>query len=255
MKRVLLVGAFILLPACSSGGAPDTSPIPGFVLTRETTKCMLGSHVAYSQMSVFDIWGGAVGEFKIDVQNGAVQCLTTPDNIQGPDSSKEVADVRAYFIGAGVPEDQLGATSFSYSSNYTGTNLMNVRFAREFHGVFVSESIAWASIAEGSSWGEDVYWPTLPAAVASELDELQSIVSDTDQLAAYTAKLPSDVLTGTIVIHHTSAFDINTANLRAPLNLVAHACYDALVAKDGQGTTQCFLADGTLFTFPSDSSD
>ncbi len=79
----------------------------------------------------------------------------------------------------------------------------------------------------------------LPASVAEELSQLQSIVSDSDRLSAFQAKLPSSVVTGSIAIHHTSEY--------ADTPFEAHACYDALVKHGVLGVYQCFLVDGTLW--------
>jgi hypothetical protein len=249
--RLQAFAGVALITICAGCGSSSPS-IAGFDQTFETTKCRLGSGVVVSTSGVFDIWAGSDGEFKIDEQNQAAFCVASWLPVRGPGSTQEVADVKSYFIGAGLPADQIGTVGITYSSNSSGASFSNAILHRVVNGVTVAESIAWAGMVEGQALGENVYWPTLPGSVTDELSEFQGIMMSASKLAAYRTKLPGTVIAGSIVIHHTSELVIYPGG---PTNLVpldAHACYDALVSTEGNnGTTECFLPDGTLFTFPT----
>lgn len=238
MRCRLTVFAFLVCIA-SCAGSP-ASAIPGFVLTRQTTKCHLGTGVKYST-GRWDQWTGADGLFKIDPHNQLAICEANwPSGVQGPSASVETAEVQAYFTGAGMPPDQAGAVTLSYGSDSTGTSFPMAKFERVVQGYSVVESMAWAGLLDGHSLGESVYWPALPASVCEELSELESMVGDSGKLTQFRAKLPSAILGGTIAIHHTTEYSADAFK--------AHACYDALVDEGGFGVTKCFLPDGSEWT-------
>jgi hypothetical protein len=82
--------------------------------------------------------------------------------------------------------------------------------------------------------------------------ELEAIVTNPARLAAFQAMLPAGLVTGSIVIHHRDASQRVPGHPADEVPIEAHACYDALIAGNGDlGLTECYLPDGSMFTFPS----
>lgn len=258
------VGSLALLLAvsaastdCSSSpGSPQPSllaPIPGFVQTLTTTKCGLGSGVHVVHLPGDTQWVGSEGFFDVDLANQSAYCFTNPFRpLKGPSAPTEIAEVSQYFVGAGLPASQIGPISTSYSFDSSGEQYVNAKIERVVDGVPVPESSAWAGLVDGQSLGEGVYWPELPASVSRELMELEAIVTNPARLAAFQAMLPAGLVTGSIVIHHRDASQRVPGHPADEVPIEAHACYDALIAGNGDlGLTECYLPDGSMFTFPS----
>jgi hypothetical protein len=222
------------------------------VQTVATTKCGLGTGVHVKDLPGDRQWIGSEGLFDIDLANQSSFCLTNPlRDLKGPAASVEVSEVEKYFVGAGMPESQVGAVTTTYELDSSGEEYVNAKLSRVVDGVPVAESYAWAALVGGQSLGEGVYWPSLPANVSEELAKLKAIVGTPKSLAAFRAELPAALVTGSIVIHHSNENQRVPGHPAAEIKLVAHACYDALIAEGEEGVTECFLPDGKRFTFSS----
>lgn len=124
------------------------------------------------------------------------------------------AEVRAYFIGAGLPQDQiLDVAPYAVVNKVArvGEDLESLHgtklayyfstVSRQIDGVEIADSFAWARLAEdGSPVLESVYWPDIPADVVREAVALKAKLADETFRVAFEAKVPRP---GQLVIHHT----------------------------------------------------
>lgn len=263
MWRAPLGALFVATLTRCSGPAPASNsddngptlsqPIPGFVMTFKKTKCRLGGDVTFHivQGGVFNMWSGTSGQFEFAPGTQQSFCTVSPppgSAGRGPDVKAEVEDVEAYFIAAGMPRSQIGSVDSTYSNDDNGAAFSNAVISRVVDGVQVADSHAWAGLVNGKSLGELVYWPELPASVSQDLAELRATLADPRSLAAFQAKLPSGILTGSIVVHHTSRFQWVRGHPAERVQVEGHACYDAVIAHHGLGVTHSFLPDGTEWT-------
>ena len=77
---------------------------------------------------------------------------------------------------------------------------------RKIEDIPVVDSVAWARVNEqGQVVGEWVYWPAIPAEVITDARRLKERLSRDSTKGAFLARLPIDVLTGQVVIRHSSA--------------------------------------------------
>jgi hypothetical protein len=254
VSRGLLLAFCTGCSASSMSSAPVSFVIPGFIQTIKLTKCGLGSGVHEVSAPGTTEWVGSEGAFVVDLSNQSSFCLTNPFRpLKGPSATEEISEVKAYFASVGMPSAQVGDVSTSYFVDSSGEQFVSVKVQRVVDGVPVPESSAWASLVKGESVGEGVYWPALPASVSKELAELQAILANPSEFAAFQAKLQTSYVTGSIVIHHTSISERVPGHPDEEVALVAHACYDALIAAPGGlGMPVCYLPDGSIYTFPSD---
>jgi hypothetical protein len=162
------------------------------------------------------------------------------------------AAVKAYFVGAGLPEAQIlavtpqaGMVAAGSMTTRTGTPTLAYYFStvhRQAAGVEVVDSFAWARLnANGDVVHESVYWPELPASVLSDATVLANMIGDSTSRAAFTASLPKDLLTtnGSVVVRHTSGEWAGS--------FAAAACYD--VVDDG-GRIRHFDRNAVEFQLP-----
>jgi hypothetical protein len=252
--------AFAALTACSSTSgnvSVSPQPIPGFKDTFETTRCDIGEYQRHELNGSLSVEIGSNGLDYIDLANGMFICNDErwpPGN--GPAQADEKADVLAYFANLGMPNDETGAVTFSWSNtgdtgSFHGGQFVVVEIQRVVDTVPVPESRAVASLVAGKALVETVYWPALPAFLWTELSAMRTIVGDPQRLATLQGEIGAGFVSGSIVIHHTNQFVVNSKELTEPVSLVAHVCYDALVTEgDGSvGATHCYLSDGSVFTF------
>jgi hypothetical protein len=236
------------LVSCSGGSSrAPTGPIEGFVQTIKTTKCRLGGNVKHESEAggAVETWSGTEGLFEFFPATEDANCLADWPSAAGPDRPAEITDVKAYFVGAGMPLAQIGPISSTYSFAANGGTFSDVVITRVVDGVQVPDSHGAAGMVQGQSVSETVYWPALPASVREELAQLNVIAADPQKLAAFQAKLPSGFLSGSIVIHHTNENQRVPGHPAERVQIEAHACYDALIAHGQEGVTECFLPDGT----------
>jgi hypothetical protein len=125
--------------------------------------------------------------------------------------------VSAYFIGAGVPLDQVasvtalsgfasvvGPSPASPSATVLATWTDSV-LCRGYGGVAIPDSFAWATLdADGKSVAESVYWPEIAATTMQATASFEQTLADPERAAEYMSKLPSGVQDGGLAIHHSS---------------------------------------------------
>jgi hypothetical protein len=128
--------------------------------------------------------------------------------------NKAVVD---YFVGAGLPANQVGTVNAHASVQGSGSGplagpLPNGEFAgytsvitRVVAGVPVPDSFAWARFnINGVVVEEQVYWPTVPNNVVQEAKALVAMLADPTRNAAFARKLPANLVLGQVVIRHSA---------------------------------------------------
>ncbi|MBS2013608.1 MAG: hypothetical protein JST00_12010 [Deltaproteobacteria bacterium] len=135
-----------------------------------------------------------------------------------PGADAHNAAVRAYFVAAGLPQDQiLGVETYpAMSAGGPGDKLDVTQgtldhyysvVTRQVHGVKVLDSFAWARInADGEVVSESVYWPPLPNSVAADAVAFRAKLDNPTARAALVAKLANVIESpdeGTLFIRHT----------------------------------------------------
>lgn len=206
---------------------------------------------------------GSFGVFATNPINGSVGGVLNADAPLGTFSMTEPVHrerVRAYFLRAGIPVEQVGGVHSTVSSGggglsgvpATSSQSMPVTYSsileRTIQGISVLESVAWARMNDdGDVVAEEVFWPALPVSVVNEAVAMDISMRDAGQRAAYLGKLPTDVAAaanGRVVIRHSSLVERGT--------FVAVACYDA----PGQnGYRRHFGVDGHELRLPHEMRD
>jgi hypothetical protein len=170
---------------------------------------------------------GTNGVFATDETNGWV--LATPNggapSTQRPPYSGDADDhnskVLAYFLSAGIPQDQIGGVNV-HTMMQGGINATGERTAdrllgyyslltREINGILVAESTAWARFnVDNDLVEESVFWPELPATVVDQATAMSTQVADVSQLGSLQQTIEASypgygTATGHVVIHHADS--------------------------------------------------
>jgi hypothetical protein len=146
------------------------------------------------------------------------------------------AFVRRYFIGLGMPADQIARVHAMTMLEVSGSSDATAKprpmvtayysvLDRAVHGVSVPDSFAWARVdAEGHVIAEAVYWPALPGDVVSEAKGFSETLSDKERESALKARMPANAESVQAAIRHSSAW------VDVPFD--AFASYDVIVRTD-----------------------
>ncbi len=168
---------------------------------------------------------------------------------------EHAAAVKAYFVGAGLPVDQVARTDSQTVMSGGGTvgsgeesasvTAYVTSLIREVAGVSVPDSIAWARLnANQAAVEESVFWPALSSSVIADAQALVQIASDPAQLAAYRAKLPQGSGEGEVMIRHSAW---------STVPFFASASYDVTVLPpQGGGYQRHFDVNGKEFRLPEE---
>ena len=159
---------------------------------------------------------GSVGTFSTQLASQAVLAVPNvpfPDPAFGVfpgDSEDQNAAVRSYFVGAGLPEDQIASVAADEAGLVRGEFVLRGWWSilnRGWDGVPIDDSIANAAFdASGRASGEQVYWPEIPGYVLDDVRTFQTMLADSTRKAEYIAKLPATSRDAILVIRHTSFF-------------------------------------------------
>jgi len=126
------------------------------------------------------------------------------------DSDAQNAAVKSYFVGAGLPGDQVASISADGAVFMHGQDVLEGSYSvlhRAWNGVPIVDSIANAAFdAKGRAADEQVYWPEIPSDVLAQVQAFQKMLADPAQEADYLEKLPTSSRVPNIVIRHTSWF-------------------------------------------------
>lgn len=201
----------------SRSGAGTTAGLKEYTHTLSRSRFAIGPSVAqYSEFGI-DKAVGDWGVFGTNAKTGMVLALPNADAPPrarsalkgGPDVHN--AAVRAYFLAAGLPADELGTISVNTKMSAGGSGVdgpsqwefesYTSRIGRQHDGVPVADSFAWAQINDlGEVVTESVYWPHIPEGVLVEAAAFKKKLADPAFREAFLAKAPEG---GTLVIHHT----------------------------------------------------
>lgn len=166
----------------------------------------------------------------------------------GGDQANNAA-VKAYFLAAGLPGDQvldvhampsMGVGGFGPDVT-TGPTLEGYYsyISRQYLGIPIVDSYAWARLDEkGEVVTESVYWPEIPQGALEEAKAFAQFMGDPTWKSSFLAKLPA---VGQLVIHHTSG--VWTGAFQA------HVSYDV---SWHDGKVLHFGVNGTAFDMPEE---
>ena len=165
--------------------------------------------------------------------------------------------VQEYFVGAGLPADQIAGVQTMYFGSATGAvgtsaqpvlESINSILMRSVNGVPVVESIAWAKLTTtGEAVMEHVFWPPIDPSVVAQAASFTASLADSSQHAAFLARLPGTVYKERgVVIHHT-----DPSVHAAP---VAYVAFDAQIDPQGSAAMRHFDMNGVEFRLPQEQT-
>jgi hypothetical protein len=190
--------------------------------------------------------------------SGLVTALT---NASSPRSAAPAVDndaahndmVRAYFLSAGLPADQIKdvqarqvvGTGGASSPDAPIVKTVQYRYTiltRQIGGVVVRDSFAWARMnADGSVVEEQVYWPPIPQSVVDDALALEARVREDARRAEFERRLPEHSHSPGVQIRHTPG--------EWDHDFVAAAVYE-VVSKGDFPATLHFDGSARPFVFP-----
>jgi hypothetical protein len=256
------IGATTLAASASSTTA---TAVPGYVHTLSASRFTIGESVFQEvNLPTMHRWRGSLGAFGLDPSNGLAMGILDKGSPRGPymlEPATQGALVKAYFVDAGVPSDQVdaavkttwhvqggGAMGVPLSSQPVQANSINSILTRSTQGISVVESYAEARMtAAGTVDWEAVFWPAVDGAVVQAAVSLQAQLVDADRYAAYVAQLPAPVVRKVgVVIHHT----MPTMH-GAP---TAYVSFDAVIDAASTAAARHFDRNGVEFRLPQEVS-
>ena len=263
MARAFIFAVF--LGSMAQGGAhagttaAQSGAYPGFVHEVSRSRFKIGSAPMLEvDTPKFRRWRGDLGAWAIDLTNGWSMGIVNADTPTGPYDLDEVAhgqQVRAYFVAAGLPEDQIRDVRTTYqvggggpveeSSSVTLQSINSI-LTRSLEGVPVIESVAWAKMNRaGEVEMEYVFWPPIDKEVVARAAKFARKMADSEERAAFLAKLPGVLYKDAgVVIHHTDP------SVHAPPT--AYVSYDVTLAPEDYAAMRHFDIDGHEFRMPQE---
>lgn len=271
--RSLACVAGLGMGACGSQTAPEGGPAPTAQPTTVVPQSMPGyAHsLARSRFKIgqgpslevntptLQRWRGTLGSIAFDPTNSWSMAILNADAPAGPyilDETTHNDRVKAYFLAAGIPLDQIGSVQTTYQAHVTGTRGANSGpqldsitsiLRRVVHGIPVPESVAWAKMTtDGNVDAECVFWPPIDSSTLQNAVNLAAKVADQGGHAALVARLPPIVREIGVVIHHTDPSMHSTPT--------AYAAFDAVVGSVQVEAPRHFDSNGTEFRLPHELS-
>jgi hypothetical protein len=243
---------------------PTTNVVRGYVHDISRSRFNIGQNVELElNAPALRRWRGSQGAWAIDPSNNWSMGLLDAGAPTGPyilDEAVHGERVKAYFIAAGIPAEQVRdvrATFEGFSGGPTSEGAMpapvqlhsiNSILTRSVQGIPVIESVAWAKMTTaGGVDMECVFWPAIDAQVANRAVAFAKQMSDSAAHAAYLAKLPGQVYRdGGVVIHHTDPSVHATPT--------AYVSYDVTLAPQGHAAMRHFDEGGMEFRLPQEEA-
>jgi len=216
-------------PAEPGGGERAQTPqnevtasadVPGYQHTLAHSRFDVGPNPREYAEYGWSKTNGPDGIFSVNLDNHAARAIPHPSSpaLQaGPygSSLQEHNDhVLAYFVGCGIPRDQIASVDGSPEvetggspSDTTSSSFKLVSYTsslvRAADGIPVVDSVAWARFnATDQVVRETVYWPAIPGQVLADAEALRTKLSDPTALAAFQAHLPAGATGSRVVIRH-----------------------------------------------------
>jgi len=202
----------------------DSGGVVGYQHGLEHSRFIVGTNGrAVSEFGFIKVVG-TEGTFAVDAANGAVIAIPNARSAEqqravwytlGADRHNQ--QVLAYFVAAGIPQDQIGGvhatTSLYASGGADDSSAAQPKIAawqsilqRVTNGVPVIDSVVWARMNEqGKVISEWVYWPPISGKTIGEARRLRAMLSQESERAAFLSRLPRDLPPGEVVIRHSSA--------------------------------------------------
>jgi hypothetical protein len=238
-----------------------SADVPGYVHDLSRSHFRIGQNVSLEVATPIQRWHGTLGTFGIDTTTNMVYASLDAQTSTGPyilDEATHATRVEAYFVGAGLPADQVGNIEATYMSGAMGGSVLasdvtpqlesiNTILRRRVSGVPVIESEAWAKMTTaGDVDMEYVFWPPIDQSIVTQAVAFASAMSDPGAHSTFIAKLPGGVAYADVgvVIHHTSP-----AVHAAP---VAYVAYDAVVDAGHGAAARHFDVNGAEFRLPQE---
>jgi hypothetical protein len=164
---------------------------------------------------------GPDGVFSVAPENGAVWASPkagAPALLRKPFGSTSGLHnerVRQYFLGCGMPADQIGGVHVSSlvqaggSPEGLGRPALMAWYSsvkRVIEGFLVADSVAWARFNEDDQVvAESVYWPAIDASVLADAQALRATLENPARAAFFLGGLPAEAKHGKVAIRHSSS--------------------------------------------------
>jgi len=263
-----------VLCGCSSSRAPDEleghiaqtvsaeagAQLPGYVHSLSRSRFRIGNNAVLELNSTkLQRWRGTLGAFGVDPSTGLAMGVLDASSPTGPyitDEPTHRAAVQSYFVGAGLPANQMGDILADYqnsgslpsspASSPPQFDSINSVLTRVVNGIRIVESFAWAKMTTaGDVDMEAVFWPPVDMTVVNAATSLASSMQNAAYHTTFLTNLPGTVYKdGGVVIHHT-----NSAIQSAP---TAYVAYDVVLDASTTATMRHFNANGAEFRLPQE---
>ncbi len=238
------------------------SSVPGYAHALSKSKFRIGQNVTLElSNSKIQRSRGGLGAFAVDPGNGSAMGVLDATTATGPyilDEATHNAAVKAYFISAGIPADQVAGVHATFISTGSATvssapsdapivlESINSILTRAISGIPVIESTAWAKMrAQGDVDMEMVFWPPIDARVVDQALAFAAQLKDATAKATFQKKLPRAVLKEIgVVIHHTDT-NIHTTP-------TAYVAYDAVIDPETTAGVRHFDVNGSPLVLPQE---
>ncbi len=245
----------------SARSAPSSvaGTVPGYVHSLSHSKFRAGDNVAIElDGHGLERWRGGLGAFALDTTNGwtmAVLDATSPTGPYNLDEADQAQRVKLYFIGAGIPAEQVAAVGSTFivagggavsdtTSKPPALESINSVLSRSVGGIRVVESFAWAKMTtSGDVDMEAVFWPSIDNSVVDRATAFATSMRDTATANAYRAKLPGTIYRDDGVVIHHSDFSIHSSP-------TAYVSYDVTLRPDQSAAMRHFDENGVEFRLP-----
>ena len=216
-------------------GVTTASTLAGYVHSIDRSRFRIGQGTTLEvNAPTLRRWRGSLGTFAVDPTNGWSMGDLNADAPRGPyilDDTAQGTHVKAYFVAAGLPIDQVAWVGATYNvegggavsdpaSGIAHLESINSILRRSINGIKIIESVAWAKMTTaGDVDAEYVFWPPIDMSVVNAATAFAATIGDAAAHTAFISRLPGVVQRDDgVVIHHTSP--------------VVHAAATAYVAYD-----------------------
>jgi hypothetical protein len=216
-------------PVVSRLATPTAPDAPAFIHRQAVSLFHLGSNLSSRNDMGMDKVVGDEGVFATDPRTGAVRAIlnggASAARVPGLAGTAAVHNerVKAYFLRAGLPADQIGDTQVMTQMEgggppgviEGGRSATFVSYTtvitRVVQGVPVPDSFAVARFNKNDETTmEWVYWPSIPGSIIDDAKKLSALLGDAHARSAYVDKLPPEVARNSqaeVTIRHSDFAD------------------------------------------------
>jgi hypothetical protein len=228
-----ICGLAILWSSCSRNAQPppsagiiqpDQGGAAGYRHGIDHSKFSVGAGQRYVTEFGLQKVVGSDGVFAVDSANGLALAIPNAHSAraqrtawfsQSPERHNQI--VTDYFIGAGIPKDQVARAhaTTSLAANAAGNQVPAPQpgvggyqsiLDRKIGDIPVIDSVAWARFDDqGTVLAEWVYWPAIPGRAIDDASRMRQMLASDQAMKSYVSRLPAGLPAGTIVIRHSSA--------------------------------------------------